>query len=73
MADASDVHTTPILIVDDCSDTASTLSELLTLKGYKNVLWSSGYGMILALCRMKDYGFLLLDMHMPRMNGLDVM
>jgi len=73
MTDALDIHSVPILIVDDCCDTASTLCELLTLKGFRKVSWVTGYDASSNRCSAHYYGLLLLDMHMSAISGLDVM
>jgi DNA-binding response OmpR family regulator len=72
MIDPADVHTPGILIVDDCRDTASTLCELLKWKGYRHVAWTTDGKAVPDLVSRENCGLILLDMHMPRVSGLDV-
>jgi len=73
MTDPDDLHSAYILIVDDCRDTASTLCELLKWKGYRHVAWTTDGKAVPALVASNSRGVILLDMHMPRVSGLDVM
>src|SRR5438045_3737031 len=73
MTGVSGIHSTRILIVDDCCDTANLQCELLTLKGYQEVSWTTGREVLPSLGAATGYGLILLDMHMPGMSGLDVM
>jgi len=66
MTDLADVHSARILTVDDCCDTASTLSELLRWKGYKHVAWTTDGKAVPGLVTADPFGLILLDMHMPR-------
>jgi DNA-binding response OmpR family regulator len=72
MTDPADVHSAGILIVDDCRDTASTLCELLKWKGYRHVAWTTDGKAVPDLVAREGCGLTLLDMHMPRVSGLDV-
>jgi two-component system cell cycle response regulator len=67
------LHSTSILIIDDCCDTASVLCELMALKGYENVSWTTDSDALASLCSGNHYELILLDMHMPAISGLDVM
>jgi len=73
MIDPAEIHSARILIVDDCCDTAGTLSELLKWKGYKCVSWTSECKAVLGLMTRIPFDLLLLDMHMPGLSGLEVM
>jgi DNA-binding response OmpR family regulator len=72
MKDVPDLHSASILIIDDCRDTASLLCELMALNGYENVSWTTDSGALASSCPANHYGLVLLDMHMPVVNGLDV-
>jgi CheY-like chemotaxis protein len=67
---SADIHSTRILIIDDCCDTASMLYELMSAKGYGNVSWTTDVEAIPFLRQVKQYGLILLDMHMPAMSGM---
>lgn len=67
------IHGTRILVVDDCSDTASLLCELLVLKGYADVSCTTNARAVRDLCRANHYDLILLDMHMPHLCGLHIM
>jgi DNA-binding response OmpR family regulator len=67
------LHSASILIIDDCCDTASVLCELMTLKGYENVSWTTDSDALTSFCSRNHYELILLDMHMPAISGLDVM
>jgi len=69
----ADIHGARILIVDDCCDTASALSELLKWRGFEHVSWTSDSKAVPSLVTMDSVDLLLLDMHMPDLSGLDVM
>jgi len=73
MLDPADIHGARILIVDDCCDTASTLSELLKWRGYRRVSWTSDSKAVPRLMITDPVDLLLLDMHMPGLSGLEVM
>jgi two-component system cell cycle response regulator len=73
MKDVPSLHSASILIIDDCRDTASVLCELMALKGYENVFWTTDSGALTCLYLTNHYGLILLDMHMPAVSGLDVM
>jgi DNA-binding response OmpR family regulator len=67
------LHSASILIIDDCCDTASVLCELMALKGYENVSWTTDSDALTSLRSGNHYELILLDMHMPAITGLDVM
>ena len=61
-----------ILIVDDDHTLLASLKELLAINGYETDLAVGGEE---AICRInqKEYDLILLDLHMPNVNGYDVM
>lgn len=73
MTGLNDIHSTRILIIDDCCDTASLLCELLSLKEYRAVSWTTSSNALLAFHPADSFGLLLLDMHMPVTSGLHVL
>lgn len=62
-----------ILIVDDCEDTARALAELLALRRYRTIHTTVDAAAVCDLHLLNDYDLILLDMHMPRADGLVVM
>ncbi|WP_164931892.1 diguanylate cyclase [Janthinobacterium sp. 17J80-10] len=62
-----------ILLVDDSADNINLLSEILAVRGYTHVSSIGDSSQVCKLHAQNDYDLILLDMHMPRMNGLDVM
>jgi DNA-binding response OmpR family regulator len=61
-----------VLVVDDEPNARELLSEFLTAKGYEVLTASDGEE---ALCKVKDEPphLILLDVRMPKMNGLEVL
>ena len=61
-----------ILIVDDDRTLLYSLKELLAINGYET---DTAIGGEEAICRInqKEYDLILLDLHMPYVNGYDVM
>jgi DNA-binding response OmpR family regulator len=66
-------HSARILVVDDCWDTASSLTELLAVRGYQHVSWTTDGEAVCQLHASDHYDLIVLDMHMPEVSGLDVM
>lgn len=62
-----------ILLVDDCEDNLFTISESLRALGYTNVSTVSDPLQVRDLHAANHYDLIVLDMQMPRMNGLEVM
>ena len=73
MIDATRILAARILVVDDDRDTATTIAQTLTLNGYGEVNTSSDPAAVPALHRAYDYDLIVLDLHMPSMDGLQVM
>ena len=73
MIDATDILAARILVVDDDADAASTLAQVLTLHGYGSVETTTDPGAVRELHRANDYDLILLDLHMPDMDGFAVM
>jgi DNA-binding response OmpR family regulator len=73
MTTPNDFHNARILIVDDCWDTASSLTELLAVRGYQSVCWTTDGEAVCQLHAGDHYDLIVLDMHMPEVSGLDVM
>ena len=73
MPNQPDVRLAPILIVDDCHDTGGVLRELLNQLGYSNVSFVTDGKILLKADIALRYGLILLDMHMPGWDGLDIM
>lgn len=73
MISASDILAARILIVDDEIDAVHSLKELLTAAGYAAVSATTDPHTVSDLHRRNDYDLILLDMHMPGMDGFQVM
>ena len=61
-----------ILIVDDDHTLLSSLKELLAINGYETDVAVGGEEAICCI-NQKEYDLVLLDLHMPHVNGYDVM
>lgn len=62
-----------ILIVDDCADSAGLLADLLALHGYDGIHRTSDAAAVCDLHEVNHYALILLDLHMPFINGLKIM
>ncbi|MDH4183503.1 MAG: PAS domain S-box protein [Nitrospinota bacterium] len=68
----SDVMTGTILIIDDEEIVRDVASKLLGLMGLKTLTASDGvHGLEMFEAHMDDIGLVLLDLTMPRMDGLE--
>jgi two-component system, cell cycle response regulator len=73
MTSSANLHEANILVVDDCPDNALLLVAALNEFGFSQVAFTTDPGRVFALHAESDFDLILLDMHMPRMNGLEVM
>jgi len=62
-----------ILVVDDQAANVSLLERLLHAAGYGNVASTLDSRAVAALHRETDFDLILLDLHMPGMDGFEVM
>lgn len=63
-----------ILLVDDEKDIRETLSEILTLKGYKPITCSDGSSAIKEIKNKgNNIGIVITDINMPVMSGLELL
>jgi DNA-binding NtrC family response regulator len=61
-----------LLVVDDDPGIRETMADILDLEGFETDVVSSGEE-ALELCHRRQYGFVLLDMTMPGMDGLQTL
>ena len=61
-----------MLVVDDDENHAMTLSDILTSFGFEVDMANNGAD-ALSFTHEKKYDYLLLDIRMPGMNGVDVL
>lgn len=61
-----------ILIADDDRDARETLREIVEPEGYRTMLAESGEE-ALDIVREKPVHLVLIDMHMPRLTGLETL
>ncbi|MFL6659906.1 MAG: response regulator, partial [Massilia sp.] len=73
MISPADIRAAAILIVDDQSVNVQLLDYLLTNTGYTNVSSTTDSRTVAALHAEHHYDLIILDLHMPHMNGFDVM
>ena len=66
-------HHARILIVDDQPANVSLLQRLLAQWGYDNVVTTTASTEVLGLCRRAEPDLILLDLHMPRPDGYEVL
>jgi FixJ family two-component response regulator len=65
--------TTPLVaVLDDEANMRIALRRLLTLRGYEVVLFKTG-GDLLESCANRRIDCNILDLHMPEMNGFEVL
>ncbi len=62
-----------ILVVDDEPANTVLLENLLTRRGYSNVNVTNDSTKALALCETLDPDLLMLDLHMPRVDGFEIL
>ena len=73
MVNAEDIFKASLLVVDDSADNVYVLVEALRALGYQNITSTTEPQRVSALHAEHDFDLILLDMHMPGLNGLDVM
>ena len=61
-----------VLIVDDHPAIRETMNDILTEEGFDTQLAADGKE-ALHLCQLKDFDFVLIDIQMPEMNGVEVL
>lgn len=66
------MYNEPVLVVDDENTVRSVLSEIITSFGYGCVTAADGYE-ALQLVQEKEFGLILSDIRMPKMDGFDLM
>jgi putative two-component system response regulator len=62
-----------ILVVDDEESNLRTLTRILRMAGYENVLATTDAAAVLDLYREHDPDLILLDLHMPKISGLAIL
>jgi len=62
-----------ILIVDDQQSSVTLLEQLLSNAGYTNISYTTNSEEVCALHRNNAYDLILLDLHMPGLDGFQVM
>ncbi|RSZ56792.1 EAL domain-containing protein [Massilia atriviolacea] len=73
MISLEDIHNAAILIVDDQTVNVQLLEYLLTTTGYANVSSTTDPREVAAMHMKHRYDLIILDLHMPGMNGFQVM
>ncbi len=73
MITQADIHAAAILIVDDQAVNVQLLEYLLVNTGYTNVSSTTDPTTVAPLHEKHRYDLIILDLHMPRMSGFDVM
>ena len=73
MINASDILNANILIVDDMEANVQLLERILQSAGYSSVSSTMISNEVCALHLMNHYDLILLDLHMPGMDGFQVM
>jgi diguanylate cyclase (GGDEF)-like protein len=73
MMTAGDILNAKILVVDDCAENIELQVDFLRMGGYTSVTSINDSTKVCSLHAENDYDLILLDMHMPGMNGLEVM
>jgi CheY-like chemotaxis protein len=66
------LKTPSLLITDDDRDFRDTLSSLFEMRGFRTLLAGDGVE-ALAIVQREPVHLVLLDMHMPRLSGLETL
>jgi DNA-binding response OmpR family regulator len=72
MLEAADMLNATILIVDDQEDNVVLLEEMLRNDGYKNITTTQFPREVCGLHAKNRFDLILLDLHMPQMDGFEV-
>jgi len=65
--------TSPVIaVLDDEANMRIALRRLLTLRGYEVALFKTGRDLLEA-CKSQKIDCIILDLHMPEMNGFEVL
>jgi CheY-like chemotaxis protein len=62
-----------ILIVDDQDENVQLLQCLLKDAGFENITCTTDARTVVSLCREAEPDLIMLDLHMPRLDGFEVM
>ncbi len=62
-----------ILVVDDEPKFLELMKDLLISEGYENVITEIDPQKVMSLLRKKDFDLIMLDVYMPRLNGIDLL
>ena len=73
MIKADQIFDARILIVDDQDANVLLLDKILRQAGYRNVNSTMEPRTVAALHRSQDFDLILLDLHMPQVDGFEVM
>jgi diguanylate cyclase (GGDEF)-like protein len=73
MIDPADIRRARILVVDDQPVNVQLLEYLLKTTGYENVSSTTDPRQVASLHLKHRFDLIILDLHMPAMNGFDVM
>ena len=73
MIDAPDLLNASILIVDDLDTNVMLLERMLENAGYTNISSTMDPATVAGLHRQHRYDLILLDLHMPGMDGFEVL
>lgn len=73
MLNPDEIQNAHILVVDDCPVNTELLVEMLNAEGYTRVSALMDSSKVCALHAEHDFDLIVLDMHMPGLNGLEVM
>jgi serine phosphatase RsbU (regulator of sigma subunit) len=73
MVSSADILNAKILVVDDMAANVRLLEGMLRVAGYTSVDSTTDPNQVCELHRKNRYGLILLDLHMPGMDGFEVM
>jgi signal transduction histidine kinase len=69
---AADLSGSRILVVDDQKPNVDLLEQILDMQGYRNVIGTTDSRQVAGICQASEPDLVLLDLHMPRLSGLEV-